>query len=37
MLASTSLAEEGVESIIASTNGLVTWHLRKQSQEGVRA
>lgn len=27
MLSSTSLAEEGVESIITSTDGLVTWHL----------
>jgi hypothetical protein len=27
VLASTSLGEEGVESIIATTDGLVRWHL----------
>ena len=27
MLASSSLGEEGVESIITSTDGLVRWHL----------
>jgi hypothetical protein len=27
MLSCTCLTEEGVESIITATNGLVTWHL----------
>jgi len=27
VLASTSLREEGVERIVATTNGLITWHL----------
>jgi hypothetical protein len=27
MLASSSLAEESVEGVISTTNGLVTWHL----------
>ena len=35
MLSSTSLTEEGVESIITSTDSLVTWHLAIRLKQGV--